>query len=371
MSFHKRHLQQLAEEADIRIDGDRPWDMRVRDERLYARVLADGTLGLGDAYVEGWWDCEDLGACFLRFVGARLEERLSHRLPLLVAHAKARLVNAQRPAKAFEIGRSHYDLGNDLYRAMLDRRMIYSCAYWKTARSLEEAQEAKLDLVCRKIGLKPGQRVLDVGCGWGGLAAFAAERYGAQAVGATVSREQQTLASELWRELPVEFRLQDYRELDEPFDHVVSVGMFEHVGYKNYRAFFEVARRCLKPGGLLLLHTIGSPVSTTVIDPWINKRIFPRAMLPSAAQIGKTIEGLFVIEDWHNFGADYAPTLRAWFANFDRHWPDLRARYDERFYRTWKYFLLSCAALFEARQNQLWQIVLSPEGVRGGYVPVR
>jgi len=240
----------------------------------------------------------------------------------------------------------------------------------KVAEALK-AQEAKLDLVCRKIGLEEGQRVLDIGCGWGSFAKFAAEKYGAQVVGITVSKEQVALGKELCKGLPVELRLQDYREVDETFDHIVSLGMFEHVGCKNYREYFKVAQRCLKEGGLFLLHTIGSNVSARSGEPWLTKYIFPGGMLPSMAQVARAAEGLFVIEEAHNFGADYDKTLMAWFANFDAAWLSLRARYDDRFYRMWKYYLLMCAGTFRARSNQLWQIILSPHGVAGGYRAIR
>lgn len=249
--------------------------------------------------------------------------------------------------------------------------MVYTCGYWKNAKDLDEAQEAKLDLVCRKIGLASGQRVLDIGCGWGSFAKFAAENYGAQVVGITVSKEQVRLAQERCAGWPVEIRLQDYRAMRETFDRVISLGMFEHVGYKNYRTYFEVARRCLKEDGLFLLHTIGGNVSAKSTDPWIDKYIFPNSMIPSAAQIAKAAEGLFVMEDWHNFGADYDKTLLAWYQNVESHWLELSTRYDERFHRMWRYYLLSCAGSFRVRVNQLWQIVYSKQGVQGGYTAIR
>lgn len=370
-SSHREQVERLLKAADVRINGDRPWDVRVHNEGVYARIFAEGTLGLGDAYVEGWWDCDDLCELFRRAFRANIENHFRRGLPLLIEHAKARLVNNQSPDRSFEVGHRHYDLGNDLYRAMLDKRMIYSCGRWKDAATLDEAQEAKLDLICRKIGLAAGQRVLDIGCGWGGFARFAAERYGVCVVGVTISREQQALAEEVCRGLDVEIRLQDYRELNETFDAIVSVGMFEHVGCKNYRTFFEVARRCLRSDGLMLLHTIGNTTSHHEIDPWINRHIFPNAVLPSAVQITRAVEDLFIIEDWHNFGYDYSRTLLAWHENFERAWPGLSGRYDERFRRMWRYYLLSCAALFAERKTQLWQIVLSPHGVAGGYESVR
>ncbi|EKD33554.1 MAG: hypothetical protein ACD_76C00004G0005 [uncultured bacterium] len=254
---------------------------------------------------------------------------------------------------------------------MLDNSMTYTCGYWKDASTLDDAQEAKLDLVCKKIGLKHGDSVLDIGCGWGSFAKFAAEKYKAKVLGVTVSKEQIKLGQGLCRGLPVELRLQDYRKISGSFDHIVSLGMFEHVGYKNYRIFFEVVRRCLKDNGLFLLHTIGGNRSVHSTDPWIGKYIFPNSMLPSASQIASATEGLFVMEDWHNFGSDYDKTLMAWHSNFEKNWGSLMAHYDERFHRMWQYYLLSCAGSFRARQNQLWQIVYSKNGIINGYNSVR
>ena len=375
----RKACEGLLAKADIRINGDRPFDIQVHDERLYARVLAQGSLGFGEAYMDGWWDSVAFDETMARLLLAKLDEAV-HVSPALLWHfIKARVLNLQSRQRAFEVGEQHYDLGNDLYEAMLDKRMVYTCGYWENAKTLDEAQEAKLDLVCRKIGLKKGERVLDIGCGWGSFAKFAAERDGAEGVGITVSVEQAALARERCQGLPampdgrprVEIRVQDYREVQDTFDHIVSLGMFEHVGEKNYREYFEVARRCLKPGGLFLLHTIGGNRSRRATDPWINKYIFPNGMIPSVAQIGKAIEGQFVMEDWHNFGPDYDTTLMAWFHNFDAAWPRLRDKYGERFYRMWKYYLLVSAGAFRSRSLQLWQIVLSPDGLPEGYRSIR
>ena len=283
----------------------------------------------------------------------------------------ARIFNLQSRKRAFQIGKKHYDIGNDLFIKMLDKRMTYSCGYWRNAGTLDEAQEYKLDLICLKLGLQPGMRILDIGCGWGSLAKFAAEKYQVNVVGITVSREQVELARTLCKDLPIEIRLQDYRDVHDRFDRIVSVGMIEHVGYKNYRTFMEVANGCLEKGGLFLLHTIGGNLSRTSVDPWINRYIFPNGMLPSFKQLGNAIEGLFVMEDWHSFGADYDKTLVAWYQNFEDSWDTLKSNYDERFRRMWRYYLLSCAGSFRARKNQLWQIVLSKEGVAGGYQSLR
>ncbi len=364
----RRRVEDLLALADVESDGSRPWDIQVHDERLYARVMAQGTLGLGESYMDGWWDVEELDEFFYRVLRAKLEDRIRPLADGLRA-LRARAINLQRPSRAFEIGRRHYDISNHLYRCMLDRRMICSCGYWKEASSLDEAQEAKLDLVCRKLGLRPGMRVLDIGCGWGGAVQYAAERYGVEAVGITVSEEQVELARELCGGLPVEIRLQDYRELNEEFDRIFSLGMFGHVGCRNYATFMRVVRRCLKSDGLFLLHTIGGNRSVNMTDPWMARYIFPRSVLPSPRRLTDACEGAFIIEDWHNFGTDYDKTLMAWHDNFMRDWAPLEQ--DDRFCRMWTYYLLSCAASFRARKIQLWQLVLSPEGVPGGYVAPR
>jgi cyclopropane-fatty-acyl-phospholipid synthase len=362
----KQRAAELLELAGVRIDGDAPTDIRVHDERLYARVFAHGSLGLGEAYMDGWWDAGDLAGFFTRLLGSHVDEHL-RTLDTLIAHLKARFVNLQRGEHAFEIGKAHYDLGNDLFHAMLGKRLVYSCGYWADAGNLDDAQAAKLDLVCRKLRLRPGQRVLDIGCGWGEALKYAAEHYGVSGVGITVSEQQAEFARELCRGLPVEIRLQDYHDVDEPFDAVYSIGMFEHVGGKNYRAYFETVRRCLKPGGLSVLHCIGSNGTPAQPDPWIEKYIFPNSMIPAMSQVAGALENLFVVEDWHNFGTDYDRTLMAWRANFDAAWPELSQRYDERFRRMWHYYLGASAAVFRSRRDQLWQITLSPGGVPGGY----
>jgi cyclopropane-fatty-acyl-phospholipid synthase len=274
------------------------------------------------------------------------------------------LVNHQKTSRAYEVGVRHYDIGNDLYRAMLDSRMVYTCGYWKDARNLDEAQEAKLDLVCRKVGLKPGMKVLDLGCGWGSFARYAAERYGAEVVGVTVSKEQVELGNSLCSGLPVDIRLQDYRSVKGKFDRVVSIGIMEHVGYKNYRTYMEVVDHTLKDDGIGFFHTIGGNVSVKIGNPWTTKYIFPNGQIPSIAQLGKAMEGLFVMEDWHNIGPDYDRTLMAWHESFEQSWPGLKDRYSERFRRMWRFYLLSSAGAFRSRSVQLWQVVMTKPGLR-------
>ena len=369
-------VEELLATADIRVDGERPWDVHVHEPRFFTRVLAQGSLGLGESYMDGWWDAPSLDGFLFQLLHAHVDERV-HGLGDVLAGLKARVVNMQSMRRSFTVGRRHYDLGNDLYSAMLGQRLVYSCAYWRDASGmplddLDAAQEAKLDLVCRKLDLGPGLRVLDIGCGWGEALKFAAERYGVSGVGVTVSREQAEYARRLCEGLPIEIRLQDYREVDERFDRAFSIGMFEHVGVRNYDTYFETARRCLDPrNGLLVLHTIGGNHSVRHTDRWIAKYIFPNSMLPSAEQITQSVEGRFVIEDWHNFGTDYDRTLLAWRDNLDAAWSSLDPRYDERFQRMWRFYLSASMATFRSRRSQLWQVVLSPEGVPGGYVAPR
>ncbi len=365
MSALQTRAATLLAKAGLTMNGPHPCDPQVHDARLYPRVFHHGSLGFGEAYMDGWWDAEDLTDFFYRVQSAHLEEQL-HNIETLVAHLRARFLNLQRGAHAWEVGHQHYDLGNDLFQAMLGKYLVYSCGYWNATDNLDAAQQAKLDLVCRKLQLKPGMRVLDIGCGWGEALKFAAEHYGVEGVGITISAEQAVYARDLCKGLPVEIRLQDYRELDERFDAVYSIGMFEHVGARNYRVYFELVRRCLKPEGLSLLHTIGNNDSPSRPDPWVEKYIFPNSMIPAASQVAKALEGLFVVEDWHNFGTDYDRTLCAWRQNFDAAWPELAARYDQRFQRMWHFYLATSTAVFRARRDQLWQLTLSPQGVPGG-----
>ncbi|WP_460734429.1 cyclopropane fatty acyl phospholipid synthase [Lysobacter tyrosinilyticus] len=368
----RHRLEQLLAQADVRMDGERDWDLQVHDPRLPTRLVVQGSLGLGESYMDGWWDARSLDGLLYRLLDAHLDERVRG-LPALLDGLRAHLFNLQTRSRSFVVGKRHYDLGNDLYSAMLGRRLVYSCGYWHEARTLDDAQEAKLDLICRKLGLQPGMRVLDIGCGWGEALKFAAERYGVSGVGVTVSGEQAEFARQLCAGLPIEIRVQDYRVLaggSEKFDRVFSIGMFEHVGAKNYRRYFEVARACLSDDGLFLLHSIGNNVSQHYTDPWIARYIFPNSMLPSAAQIAKAVEELFVIEDWHGFGPDYDRTLQAWRANIEAAWQRLPT-YDERFRRMWRFYLAGSMASFRARRIQLWQLVLSPHGIQGGYAAPR
>ena len=355
-------VQGLLSEAGVEINGKNPWDIQVHDDRLYQRLLSEAGLGLGESYMDGWWDCEALDEFISRILKVQLDIKVKGNWKTLLYILKTKLFNRQKKSRANIVGEQHYDLGNDLYQAMLDKRLNYTSAYWKNAKNLDQAQQAKLDLVCQKIELEKGMTVLELGCGWGSFARYAAEKYGAHVVGINVSREQVELGRELCKGLPVELRLQDYREVDGKYDRVISIGIMEHVGYKNYRTYMEVADRCLKDDGIAFIHTIGGNISTTYVNAWTDKYIFPNGMLPSIAQLAKAMEGLFVMEDWHNFGPDYDKTLMAWYHNFENSWDKLKDKYGDRFFRMWRYYLLSSAGGFRSRSQQLWQIVMTKPG---------
>ena len=363
-------FERLLAQADVRLNGPRPWDLQVRHDGTFERVLGQGSLGLGESYMEGWWDCERVDEFICRALRAGLDRQVRNPALLLLA-LKSRLLNLQSRARAWQVGERHYDTGNELFEAMLDPTMSYSCGYWANGETLEQAQRAKLELICRKLQLEPGMTLLDIGCGWGGLMRHAAEHHGASCVGLTISREQAEWASRQLQGLPARVELVDYREFNptgsQRFDRLVSVGMFEHVGPKNYRSYFALARRHLREDGLFLLHSIGKNRPGGANDPWIEKYIFPNGRLPSLSELTQAAERDFVLEDLHNFGADYDRTLMAWLERFDAAWPRLQQRYPERFRRMWRYYLMACAGGFRARDNQLWQLVLSPRGVSGGY----
>lgn len=364
-SLHQYFIE-LLELAGIEPGGKQPWDLQLNAFNVPERIFAEGNLGLGESYMDGDWDVKHLDQFFYKLLRASLPDKVQP--SRMVLHAlKVKLFNRQTPRRAWQVGEQHYDLGNDFYAAMLDKRMTYTCGYWKDATNLEQAQEAKLDLICRKIGLKPGMKVLDIGCGWGSFMRFAAEHYGVECIGLTISKEQASWVNKFNADLPVHARLQDYRDTNEAFDRIVSIGMFEHVGRKNYREFMQVAQRCLKDDGLFLLHTIGKNQRRGHPDPWIDKYIFPNGELPALGQITDAAEPFFVVEDLHNFGADYDKTLMAWHENFEKSWPQFAEQLGPRFYRMWRYYLLSCAGAFRARDIQLWQWVFSKQGVDGGY----
>ncbi len=360
-----RMAKELLQQADIKINGSRPWDIQVHHADFFKRVFQQGSLGFGESYMDGWWDCDRLDVLFYKILKGKLDKQMPGNLKDILRIAGARLFNLQTRRRSWIVGKEHYDIGNDLFARMLDPHMQYSCAYWREAETLEQAQNAKLKMICEKLQLKPGMRLLDIGCGWGGLAAYAAQNYGVSVDGVTISQEQQKMAQQRGEGLDVTILLQDYRDLDRTYDRIVSVGMFEHVGPKNYDTYFSVVDRCLKKEGLFLLHTIGSNESGVNVDPWINKYIFPNGCLPSIRQIASVSEKRLIMEDWHNFGSDYDKTLMAWHQRFNDAWPELALRYTPRFRRMFNYYLCACAGAFRARDIELWQVLFS-RGKEGG-----
>ena len=363
-------ITDLFAEADIQINGVRPCDIRVNDSRFFARVLAEGTLGFGESYMESWWDCDDIEELCFRSIRSHIHTRIRPSFGAIVEVALSILLNLQTKSRSRVVARKHYELGNDFFGAMLDPAMQYSCAYFHGTADLATAQEMKIELICRKLGLTPGMRVLDIGCGWGGLAQHMASNYGCEVVGLTISEEQRRYAENLCEDLPVDIRLQDYRDVDGVYDRIVSVGMFEHVGPKNHLTYMKKVRGCLKPDGLFLLHTITANEIRRTCDRWISKYIFANSMIPTASEVLQASEGLFVTEDLHNLGPYYVPTLRAWESAFMKSREEFRFRYGEEFVRMWRLYLLSCSGAFRARSLQVFQFLLSPEGVES-HEPLR
>ncbi|HEX5063095.1 MAG TPA: cyclopropane fatty acyl phospholipid synthase [Kofleriaceae bacterium] len=360
-------VRELFGLAGIEIGGHAPGDIRVHDPRFYERVLRDASVGFGEAYMEEWWETDALDVTIDKIMRANLKQKITGSWRMRALTVKAVMLNLQAKARSGASVEAHYDIGNDLYTRMLDQRMVYTCAYWDKAKTLQEAQEHKLDLVCKKLGLEPGMKVLDLGCGWGGLASWAAEKYGCTVLGVTLSKDQVSLGNQLWKHLPVELRLSDYRDVKGTYDRVVSIGMMEHVGPKNHRTMMETIDRCLKPEGVALVHTIANNRSLRHGTPFIEKYIFPNAVAPSLAQIGRAMEGLFVCEDLHNIGPDYDPTLMAWWDNFDRTYSEISHRYDRKFYLMWKFYLLAAAGASRSRDGQLYQVVMTKTGRKQPY----
>ncbi len=367
----KKVVTALLSEAGVVVNGPEPTDIQVHNQNTYSSILSQGSLGLGESYVAGWWDVEDLSNFIRNLLLAKLEYKIKSP-GILWNIIKAKVFNQQSKLLSKRVAESHYDLGNDLYEKMLDKRMQYTCAYWKDARSLEEAQENKLQLVCDKLQIKSTDRILELGCGWGGFAKYAAEKYGCHVTAYNISKEQVAWAKGSCQGLPVDFKLKDYREAQGTFDKVVSIGLCEHVGPKNYRSYLQLIADRLNTHGIALVHTIGNNKTVYHTEPWLNKYIFPGSIIPSPEHLASAFDGILHLEDWHNFGPDYDRTLCAWFDNFEANWNTLKSNvYDDKFFRMWKYYLHICAGSFRARKNQLWQLVLSKDGIPGGYESVR
>lgn len=370
-------ITKMLEAAGCQLNGPNPWDPQVHDESAYGRLIRGGALAAGETYMDGLWDCERLDILVDKIGGAESPVQSLGKATLARAATAALFQNLQSPRRARHNAEHHYNIGNDLYVPMLGKTMAYSCAYWKDVpgkskgdpKYLDQAQEAKFDLICRKLGLQPGMRVLEIGCGWGGPLSYAMRKYGVEGVGITPASEQVAYIKKHHPKIKV--RRQDWREVTGQYDRVYSIGMFEHVGPKNYRGYFDKVKAVTKPGGMSLLHTIGAPRTRLTTDPWITKYIFPGGHIPSEAQIRRASKATFDIADWHEMGTNYDHTLMAWHANFQKAWPDISDHYDERFKRMWQYYLLICAGSFRNQTNLLFQAVMTDHGAAEGYTPVR
>jgi cyclopropane-fatty-acyl-phospholipid synthase len=367
MNKNQKAITELLQLVGIKINGSNPWDIHVHDNRFFKKVLSDSILGLGESYMEGWWACKRIDQLLERLIRAKMGDHIKANIRLLYLGLRTKVFNLQSFSKAFHVIDVHYDIGNELYQLMLDSQMVYTCGYWKGgATNLEDAQKEKMELICKKLELKEGMTVLDIGCGWGSFMKYASKNYGVKCTGLTISKEQKQLGEELCQGQPIDFIFQDYRLHEGLYDRVLSIGMFEAVGYKNYHDYMTMTHRCLKEDGIALLHTIGCNESKTRADPWVDKYIFPNGMVPSISQIGGAMENLFVIEDLHNFGEDYDKTLMAWHENFQKNWHQLSQgnpkKYTPKFKRMWEFYLLIFAGAFRARSSHVWQIVMTKIG---------
>lgn len=377
-------FSRILAEADVELDGNRPWDLQLHDRRAIARIATGGSLAFGETYMDGLWDSDDLSELIYRLLVWRAPRRHQQRKkwPRLLNDLKRRGLNLQHRGRARAVIDEHYDLPVPLFTAMLGETMAYSCAYWRgldpAPDPLDAAQRAKLDLICRKLELQASDLVLDLGCGFGSFSRFAAERYGCTVVAVNLSGSHVAFAREFCAGLPVEIHCCDYRDIERyargrSFDKIASIAMFEAVGSKNFRAYMEIVDRLLRDKGLWLLHTLGDVQCSS--NPWLDKYIFPNGELPTVAQLSEAIRGLFHLEDFHNFGLDYCTTLAAWESRFRARWDDIRAsdpaRFDQRFFRMWVFYLASCRAALRARTMYLWQLVMSKGYTEATYRSVR
>jgi cyclopropane-fatty-acyl-phospholipid synthase len=376
----RRIITGVLEQADIRVGGDRPWDLRIHHDRFFPRAMR-GSLGVGESYMDGDWDAGSLIEFFRKTMDAGLQMHPLLRINRVAKEVHARFRNLQTRRRSRAVAEEHYDLDHRMYAQFLGPWNQYTCCFFDGTDDLEEAELCKLEMICDKLEIESGDRVLDIGCGWGGFAKYAASTRGCSVVGISLSDEQIEYARDYTEGLPVEIHRMDYRDLPESplgtFDKVLICGMIEHVGYRNYRQLMKVVHTVLAQDGLFLLHTIGNRHNTAVVEPWIEKYIFRNSMAPSMQQLTRAAADLFVIEDWENYGHYYVPTLQAWHDNFNRNWDRIRALdgprpFDERFRRMWNFYLMSSRAAFEVEDLHLWHLVMTRYGSgRGVYDRVK
>jgi cyclopropane-fatty-acyl-phospholipid synthase len=359
-SISQRVIESILEPQDIHINGNRPWDMVVRDERVFRDIVTRGSLGLGNAYTQGWWDSPALDEWMYRVSQSpalRSARTLTHIIPNALATASEFLYNTQSLPRSQHVLKKHYELNLPLFANMLDPLMQYSCAHFGNTKTLPEAQVEKLDLIARKLEISERDTLLDIGSGWGGLAKYFSENKGCSVTGINISQKQIQFSEKFAPSQKVSFQNRDYRQIEGIFDKVVSVGMFEHVGPQNYRAFMKSAHKALRPGGLLLIQSITKSTSDKICDPWIKRNIFPNSHIPSLAQVSAAAEDLFVLESVQNIGEHYDKTLMCWHKNFTKNWEKISPSFDSAFQRKWTYYLLTCAGVFRARELGCCQVL--------------
>ena len=372
----------IANQIGVEINGPNAWDIQIHNESLYSRLFRDGSLGAGESYMDGWWDCNDLVE--LSFRVAKNNLLLESGLPLFVHTTRSFLLNLQNKIRARIVGECHYDLPIPLWEKMLGASMIYTNGIWQDTDDLDTAGFAKYDLVCRKLELKKGDTLLELGCGWGAFLKYAATHYGCRCTGVTISKEQAKYASELCQSLPVKIHHCDYRDRDVynpddiKYDAITTLGMTEHVGRKNYRQCMQIIYEQLRDCRLFLLESSGNSKESAP-DMFIQKYIFPYLDMPTVGSIDKYTRDFFVLEDMQTVSVDYAKTIIAWSNNFKKYWSDFDLSENtfgglskNQFYRMWVYYLDCCAGVLKARtETQAWQFLFSKGHLTNGYRSVR
>lgn len=376
----KKFVEELFSQAGIEVNGSNPWDPQIHNPIAYNMTVGNGLIGAGEAYMRGYWDCEQLEEFFRRAVQVDLAKRMPWNLSTATLVTKARLMNLQLPKRAWEVGRMHYDLPREVWECTLDFAMTGSCAYYRFPdETLDQAQQNKLNLTLKKVGLQKGHSLLDIGVGWAAFSGLSAITYGAKPIGITVSEGQREYIRSRYGDI-VDVRVHPWQQtvLEQPVDRIISVEMFEHVGSDNYRKFFQLCRDSITDDGLMLLHTIVGHNPSKHIDPWMDKYIYPGGCIPTLGQITTAVHGLFHVEDVHDIGGHYPATLLAWMANFRRNWDVVKALGPKRlgmdpevFCRMWYYHYMASAGGFLSRVISVHQIVLSTNGVPGGYQSIR
>lgn len=364
-------VRKLAEFAGI---PDTAFDhLQVVDKSAWYDIITKQNLGIAESYMHGKVEI-DLVPFFTTLLNGtaigtrRKETSFVHVIDALNApmQLSARLFNQQTRERSTRVTKQHYDAGNDLYEVMLGPSMSYTCAYWRNANNLDEAQTAKFDLVRRKLELRPGMKVVDLGMGWGTAAAYMHQHGNVDVTGVSLSEEQVKWAQAHLVKPGLRFIFSDYRDhCDDPeyagaYDRVYSIGMLEHVGFHNHWSFFKCIKKLLKPDGLAVVHTIGEPDPVPVMDPFLDTYIFPGAVIPALSGLTSAFENDFILEDFQNFGHDYSKTLAAWHINAQKFFEKNPGAYSQEFQRMWNYYLKICEVLFDLRINQLWHFVLSP-----------